>query len=139
LALLPHIKEVILHHAKQKNITIPPCNPNNEITLEGLLCTSTADTPIYPKNLRRSFNLMAKQAGFPIIKIHALRHTASTILKDLSVPMKDIQLILGHADISTTMRIYTHGTEKTCTEALNTLGAVLFGNTNTSESHCRIA
>ena len=126
LALLPHIKEVMLRHAEHKNIIIPPCDPNREITLDGLVCTSTTDTPINPGNLQRSFNLMTKQAGLPKIKIHELRHTTSTLLKDLNVPMKDIQKILGHANISTTMNIYTHSTEKNCTDGLNALGAVLF-------------
>ena len=73
------------------------------------------------------FNDLTKSAGLPRIKIHAMRHTAATILKDLNVPIKDIQLILGHANIATTFSIYQHGTHETQRNALYAVGNRLLG------------
>jgi hypothetical protein len=37
-----------------------------------------------------------------------MRHTAATLLKNLGVPARDAQLILGHSNIVTTQQIYQH-------------------------------
>lgn len=43
---------------------------------------------------------------------HALRHTHATILIENGANIKDVQLRLGHAKISTTLDTYTHATKK---------------------------
>lgn len=50
-----------------------------------------------------------KQSSINIepIKFHALRHTYATRLFELDVPPKTVQHLMGHADIETTMNIYT--------------------------------
>lgn len=47
----------------------------------------------------------------PNIKVHGLRHTHASMLFASGARMKDIQMRLGHARISTTMDIYTHVVE----------------------------
>jgi integrase len=43
-----------------------------------------------------------------VIKVHHLRHTTATLLKNLGVPARDAQLILGHSRLAVTQEIYTH-------------------------------
>lgn len=43
---------------------------------------------------------------------HALRHAHTTLLIENGIDVKTIQERLGHADITTTLKIYTHTTEK---------------------------
>jgi site-specific recombinase XerD len=40
-------------------------------------------------------------------KFHALRHTYTTKLFGTNVPLKTVQALLGHSDISITTDIYT--------------------------------
>lgn len=53
-------------------------------------------------------NLMKRRYKFQRLSIHMLRHTFAThCIKGGMIP-KTLQVILGHADISTTMNIYVH-------------------------------
>lgn len=42
------------------------------------------------------------------MRFHALRHSAATLLMAEGVPVKVTSEMLGHADITTTLRIYSH-------------------------------
>ncbi|MGH3904681.1 MAG: tyrosine-type recombinase/integrase [Pseudonocardiaceae bacterium] len=74
----------------------------------GLVFLSSTGTPIDPKNFVRTFHEIRTQADLPRITVHHTRHTAATILKNLGVPARDAQLILGHAHITTTQQLYQH-------------------------------
>ncbi len=54
--------------------------------------------------------------GVPVIiqKItpHMLRHTYASMLYDAGVDVHTARILLGHADIATTLRIYTHLSEE---------------------------
>lgn len=63
-----------------------------------------------PRNLaRRSFLQVLWRAGLPVtLHFHCLRHTAATTLLSRGVNVKVVSEMLGHADISITLRIYAH-------------------------------
>jgi len=57
---------------------------------------------------RRAFKKALKLAGLPeTIRIHDLRHTFASWLAMQGVPLQQIQALLGHSQISTTLR-YAH-------------------------------
>ena len=57
----------------------------------------------------RSFKPLLKKAGLPYtIRFHDLRHTYATLLCSTNVNPKVVQEMLGHANISQTMDIYSH-------------------------------
>jgi len=119
LPLVSSVYNAIIEHANKNGVVMPPFNPKLEISTEGTIVKSTKGTALEPSNLRRTFDLFTEKAGLPRIKIHAMRHTAATIFKDLNIPIKDAQLILGHANASTTLNIYQHGNPETHRIALN--------------------
>ena len=51
-------------------------------------------------------------AGLSDLTPHMVRHGYASILHEAGIDSKDAQELLGHANISTTMDIYTHITEK---------------------------
>lgn len=52
----------------------------------------------------------------PTIERHQIRHQYATILYEAGIDPKSAQQLLGHAQIQTTMDIYTHISDKKKTE-----------------------
>ena len=90
--------------------------------------------PIEGGNLLRAFYRISEAAGLPRITVHHLRHTTATLLKNLGVPARDVQLILGHAHISTTQQVYQHADLSGQLQALGHLQELLLGGDGSSRS-----
>jgi integrase len=75
-----------------------------------LIFPNTIGGLMIPDNLvKRSFKPLLLKAGFPLeMRLHDLRHTAATLLLSRGVNVKVVSEMLGHADISITLRIYAH-------------------------------
>ncbi|MBQ3119947.1 MAG: site-specific integrase [Peptococcaceae bacterium] len=72
----------------------------------------------------RYTEFMKEQTVVPYYSLHKLRHTFASILASINTPVKDVQEMLGHSDIKTTMSVYTHGFEaskRTAVAELNRL------------------
>ncbi len=63
--------------------------------------------------VNRFFKPCLRAAGLREIKWHELRHSCITILAEKMVNIKSIQKQVGHSSESTTLKIYTHATQKT--------------------------
>lgn len=53
----------------------------------------------------------------PDLKLYCLRHDYATRLQDAGVPINVARYLLGHSDISTTSKIYTHTSEESIRDA----------------------
>ena len=53
-----------------------------------------------------------KLDGFEGFHFHQLRHTYTSNLLANGAAPKDVQELLGHSDVSTTMNVYAHSTRK---------------------------
>jgi len=76
----------------------------------GLVFASTIGTPLNRHNVfGRSFKPLLNKAGLPhTVRFHDLRHTCATLLCSKNVNPKVVKEMLGHANISQTMDIYSH-------------------------------
>ena len=63
---------------------------------------------IKPNYISSHFPLVLEQNHLRRIRFHDLRHSCASLLYAHGVSLKDIQMWLGHSDISTTSNIYTH-------------------------------
>ena len=75
------------------------------------------DKPIFVRSLdRKIYNSTAndvlerrcKKAGVPVISVHGLRHTHASILLFNGVSIASVARRLGHADMTTTQKVYLH-------------------------------
>ncbi|MFE3696906.1 tyrosine-type recombinase/integrase [Nocardia tengchongensis] len=72
----------------------------------GLVFTSSAGTPIEPRNLNRTFEALVRRAGVRLIRLHDLRHSCATLLFAQGVEAATVQRILRHSSISVTTGTY---------------------------------
>ena len=122
LPLLGVARSALLQHAELKILGAAA----HEWTAEDLVFTTRTGRPVEPRNLARSFSRIIASHGLRPIRLHSLRRTTATLLKDLGVPPRDTMEILGHARIAVTMEIYTGADDASRRAALTRLSA-LFG------------
>ncbi len=91
-----------------------------------LVFTSTIGTPLDARNVVRHFKGALERADLPDMRWHDLRHSCGSILAAKKVPLRVIQEILGHSQISTTVR-YAHVVPEAQREAADLMEAVLAG------------
>jgi integrase len=88
-----------------------------------LVFTNELGRPLHVSNLTtRSFRRALERAGLPQIRFHDLRHTAATLMLGRGVHPKVVSEMLGHAQISITLDLYSHVTptmQATAVEALD--------------------
>ena len=78
------------------------------------------DRPI--KSWRTAWRGALRRAGLEGFRWHDLRHTAASWMVQNDVPLDVVQQILGHSDISTTMR-YAHRETSAQRDALDVLAS----------------
>lgn len=74
----------------------------------GYLCLMANGELIKPDYLTRNFKKVIDKNGLKQIRFHDLRHSCASIMLANGVPLKEIQLWLGHSDFHTTADIYSH-------------------------------
>jgi integrase len=62
--------------------------------------------------------------GLPPVRFHDLRHLAGTLMSEAGVPPKRAQEILGHADVRTTLAIYTHTLKRKHDDSANRMADI---------------
>jgi integrase len=76
---------------------------------DDLVFPSRAGTSLARNNvLRRIIYPACDRANIPRVGWHTLRHLHATLLSEAGEPLKVAQAQLGHADLQTTLGVYTH-------------------------------
>jgi len=73
----------------------------------GLIFTTTLGAPRDGTVVSHQLRLRCRALGLPLVRFHDLRHTTATLLSGAGVQPRDVQAALGHANITTTLAIYT--------------------------------
>lgn len=73
--------------------------------------------------VRKGNNIIGINPVAPDLKLYCLRHDYATRLQDAGVPINVARYLLGHSDISTTSKIYTHTSEESIQDAADLINA----------------
>ncbi|MGN0488376.1 MAG: tyrosine-type recombinase/integrase [Ruminococcus sp.] len=96
--------------------------------------TSYDGNPLHPDTLSKWFKRFIERNNdkLPYITLHSLRRTNATLQINGGVPVTTIAKRLGHADTSTTMRIYAHAIKSADEAAAETLENLLMPQSSVS-------
>ena len=86
---------------------------------------SGTDKIIEPRCLSYRFKNILKKANLPPIKFHSLRHTFATNCLQQNFDIKTLSEILGHSNVSITMKIYVHSSMERKVECMKLLKPLL--------------
>lgn len=106
----------------------------------GEALAQTEDTPVCcsnigglydPTNFYGWWNSFRKQAGFPKLRFHELRHTQATQLLANGVDVKTVQTRMGHANASITLNWYAHAVPENDRKAAQLIGDLFSSDSQT--------
>jgi integrase len=92
----------------------------------GLVFTTITGGPMAPDRINWYLNKDLNKAGLPHVRVHDLRHTAATLMREQDVAIEVVGKVLGHSRASTALNIYSHVNETRArdgAEAMNRLFA----------------
>ena len=84
--------------------------------------------PLHPEHVSRAFERAVRRLGFPIIRLHDLRHTWATLALAAGVDVKVVSERLGHASTTITWDIYQHVTPSMASDAAQVVADLIFGS-----------
>ena len=92
------------------------------------LFTTATGSPIHPDTISGWFADFIKRHELPHVTIHSLRHTNATLMINSHIPLTTIAARLGHANPTTTAKIYTHAIKTADAVAAEQLNDILSGS-----------
>lgn len=125
-ALLPQIEEMLNRiKAEQANNRLLFGDTYHE---SDYVFTWADGRPFSPDYLTKKFRKIIDKSERldKRLHLHDLRVSCVSILMSKGIPIKDVQKWVGHADIQTTLNIYTRTTRKRQLETAKTMANVLF-------------
>ena len=84
--------------------------------------------PLAGTHVTRRLRKLLVAADLPAMRYHDLRHGVASVMTALGVPPRVVMEVLGHAQISTTMEVYTHIPSAVKREAVEQLAAALWAD-----------
>lgn len=95
------------------------------------VCTKNNGVVFRPEKISMAFkkfleeNNNPEKNDLPHIRLHDLRHGFATLLYKNGVPIKNISEALGHSDITTTLKVYTHLMDDSRKETIDKMNDML--------------
>lgn len=125
IALDPFLVAVLKsHRARQAQEKL---SAGGDYEDEGYVVADEFGRPYHPDTLAERFDVEAKAAGLPRIRLHDTRHTAATLMLADGTPTKVVTEVLGHSSPTITLSIYAHVLPGMAEEAGASLSASLLG------------
>lgn len=91
----------------------------------GYVFTHDNGKPYRVNYVTEAFKEFLEKNNLPKIRLHDLRHTFASILYEAGVDLKAISEALGHSDLGTTNKIYTHRFDKTHKKTVTAMSQAL--------------
>lgn len=100
----------------------------------GYVVTREDGRPYRVNSITEQFKDFLIRNDLAPLRLHDLRHSFASVLYDEGVDLLAISQALGHSDIGTTSRIYTHRFDKTHKSTMSAMGGALRDGLKESEA-----
>ncbi len=117
-----NLSTILLKQLKNQELVYK--NYGKEFNNSSLLLSTKILTYYDDANIRRAWQKLLEKANVRYRGIHSLRHTYATKLFQAGVPIKTVQVLLGHSDIRVTEGIYIHVMPSAKKNAVNSLNSL---------------
>ncbi len=105
------------------------CTQHMEMYEGKVLCGDTylfrqesRDLPMLPDTFSSRFKKILRKHNLPTdLNVHSLRHSVASVLIGNGADVATVSSLLGHAQVSTTLDIYTHAFDKNRKKAARVL------------------
>ena len=100
--------------------------PLRKVVNQDFYVLTNEEKPTEPRTYRNYYHRLMKRLDIPPLKYHGLRHSFATRCIESNCDYKTVSVLLGHANITTTLNLYVHPNmeqKKRCiTKMLKSLG-----------------
>jgi len=103
---------VLKHWKTQQRIESLKFGHNTMDKKQNVFTDITTNKVLYPEHVNKALNDICSDNNFKRIKVHGFRHVHCSLLFEAGLTLQEVQDRLGHGNISQTMNIYAHITEK---------------------------
>lgn len=104
--------DVLKHWKTQQRIESLKFGHNTLNKKQYVFTDVTTNKILYPEHVNKALNDICNNNNFKRIKVHGFRHVHCSLLFEAGLTLQEVQDRLGHGNISQTMNIYAHITEK---------------------------
>lgn len=106
--LIPEVKEELLKQKKKQEEMRALFGKSYNEEYKEYVCTDALGKIIKPNYITTHFPLFLEKNNLKRIRFHDLRHSCASNMLSTGSTIKEIQVFLGHSNISTTGNIYAH-------------------------------
>ena len=82
--------------------------PLNKVVNNEFYVLTNEEKPTEPRTYRNYYHRLMKRLEIPRLKYHGLRHSFATRCIESNCDYKTVSVLLGHANITTTLNLYVH-------------------------------
>ncbi len=82
--------------------------PLKKVVNSDFYVLTNEESPTEPRTYRNYYKQFMENLGMPKMKFHGLRHSFATRCIECNCDYKTVSVLLGHANISTTLNLYVH-------------------------------
>jgi len=119
IPLTPKLKEILSEQMRQQQESRILAGSGWQE--HGLVFTTELGTPFEGRNLTRTLHRVLREAGIERLGVHALRHTFATRAVEAGMDVRTLSEILGHANITLTLKLYAHSTTESKRNAMKSM------------------
>jgi integrase len=122
----PEVVTLLKQHRAEQSELIVAAGPAYD--RQGYLFAQPDGKPSNPGSITLWLSRFSKKYGLEGVHAHAFRHCAASLMISNGVDIVTVASILGHADPTTTAKVYAHAIEDVRVKASECLAGAIFGN-----------